>query len=56
MPKKIVDKEKRILFGVVFDFELAFDWSNENFDNYYQYFSRYGQMQRIYIFGSREEK
>ena len=39
MPKKIVDKAKRILYGVVFDFDLAFDWYNENFDNYYQYFS-----------------
>ena len=39
MSKKIVDKAKRILKGIQFDLELAFDWDKDHYDNYYEYFA-----------------
>lgn len=39
MPKKIVNRAKCILKGIQFDLELAFDWNDDYYDNYFQYFS-----------------
>ena len=39
MSKTVVDKAKRILEGIDFDLELAKNWSEDNYHNYYQYFS-----------------
>ncbi|KOS68940.1 hypothetical protein AEA09_10540 [Lysinibacillus contaminans] len=39
MSKAVLDKAKKIVEGIDFDIELAKDWSKDNYDNYYLYFS-----------------
>lgn len=35
----IVIKAKRILKGIQFDLDIAFDWDKDHYANYYQYFA-----------------
>ncbi|ATP40832.1 hypothetical protein CSE16_12695 [Solibacillus sp. R5-41] len=39
MSKTVLDKAKRIVAGIEVDPGLAKDWSKDNYDNYYLYFS-----------------
>lgn len=39
MSKTILYKAKKIIEGIDVDIELAKDWSKDNYDNYYLYFS-----------------